>query len=799
MQLPGADTRVVELRVPGVRGMSGNTLLDAVASVEVGGDGLGKIVRPADRLRRPAPGPTLQAEGRTMPRTLEGYQWNAMTSGGIGKATWALLFPFSLANIVHWMLPPVPEGSRAARGFAVVCRGLLRLAGLLLTMLFSAQLAVVSLNMLAAQCLAADTGCLTAVPDWVRQSAPLRAALGLLPLLLVVGYLHRVAKVSWPVRDVADTRADAPRATRSGPAARLPGDNLTADPDTPTLRGLHTMAALAVITLLTVGGPLRIPETPSGMALWYAAAVILVVAVLGTALLDDPRSLPPRGASRVLRAVLNKPIRRTLLTLAALSALTTPALPDPLTLTPRGSNATVEVIAAALLGTCALFAIALIPAAVLGKASWAGLPRQLRAWVGGWAAAPMLALAGLLGGGFGAGLAIALRQLIGTDQLRLPDGYQTMTLLWGLGAALGVLIGGVLALATLLIRWRRQRTGRGAAEVRLLHEEAPVELPQATRAWRQAGWERRHAHQVVLGISIGLSIGVGIALAMRLRGIATPAWADPLAAFGVAALGFLAAGLLRSVYVAATNPRSAPHLRILADLVGFWPRQAHPIAPPCYALKVIPELAARAREHLREPNTRVVLVGDSLGGVLAVIAAARLVRGLPEEQRERLGVVTAGAPLQWAYSRAFPSVVPPTAMAALYGALDGRLHALCRGSDPFGGAVTSWQRQVVANKLLGFGYRRDGTVGPLPAGVRGAHGALIIGGDHWLPDPQPAPVAGRRWAPGVLRHTDYSSDPEWDDAVAMAAGLRPAVPENSPTGEQTQLFGLGAAHRGLFR
>ena len=33
--------------------------------------------------------------------------------------------------------------------------------------------------------------------------------------------------------------------------------------------------------------------------------------------------------------------------------------------------------------------------------------------------------------------------------------------------------------------------------------------------------------------------------------------------------------------------------------------------PPCYAIKVAPELAARAVEHLREPGTRVVLTGDS--------------------------------------------------------------------------------------------------------------------------------------------------------------------------------------------
>ena len=52
MFIAGPDTRVVELRVHGVQGTTPQTLVDAVAAVDVAGDGLGRIVRPADRLRR---------------------------------------------------------------------------------------------------------------------------------------------------------------------------------------------------------------------------------------------------------------------------------------------------------------------------------------------------------------------------------------------------------------------------------------------------------------------------------------------------------------------------------------------------------------------------------------------------------------------------------------------------------------------------------------------------------------------------------------------------------------------------
>ena len=50
MPMPGPDTRVVEIRVAGLVGTSGETLLDAVATVDVAGDGLGRVIRPADRL-----------------------------------------------------------------------------------------------------------------------------------------------------------------------------------------------------------------------------------------------------------------------------------------------------------------------------------------------------------------------------------------------------------------------------------------------------------------------------------------------------------------------------------------------------------------------------------------------------------------------------------------------------------------------------------------------------------------------------------------------------------------------------
>ncbi|MET1071587.1 MAG: hypothetical protein ABWY11_02950, partial [Umezawaea sp.] len=289
MLIPGPDTRVVELRVHGVQGTTPQSLVDAVAAVDVAGDGLGRIVRPADRLRRPGPGPVLQAEGRPITRVVEGYVWGAMTSGGWSKATWAVLFPFSLANVAHWMLPPVPERSAPAHLLGIGLRSLLRLAALLLTVLLVAQTAVVTLDLVAAQCLAPGSTCLAdVVPASVRAVPWVRTAVGLAPIALMILVLARLSTVDWRIDRPEPLDAEG-EPTITG----LPGTHLATDPDTPALRSLHIVAALGAITVIALGGPLG-PLVASGAqgvaitAAWAAGLLLIGVAALGTMLLDDP-------------------------------------------------------------------------------------------------------------------------------------------------------------------------------------------------------------------------------------------------------------------------------------------------------------------------------------------------------------------------------------------------------------------------------------------------------------------------------------------------------------------------------
>lgn len=709
--LPTPETKVVELRVHGIMGTTAAGLVDAVAAVDVAGDRVGRIVRPADRLLRPAPGAVLQASGRSTPRTVEGYQWRRMTSGGWAKAIWALLFPFSLANLAYWMLPPIPQASRAAHVLGGCARGVLRLAALLLTMLFVAQVEVVSLDLFAVHCLAPGASCVATIPGWVGDSGALRALAGLLPVVLVILVLHRVSTVNWkPLARLR--RPGAP--THQVP--ELPGDNVVADPDTPALRGLHTCGALAVAALLALGDPTTAPGSDVAFGCWVAALTLAGLSLVGALLLDDPSGGRPELGGRWLRAVLGPVGRSTLIALAAASLVTTGVLRGAHPAAPAGSSVTVEGLGAGIVACCVSLGLLLVPAALLARGTWAHLPRRLRPWAGGMMALPALVLAGMLGGGFGAGVGIAVRTLLGPN-VTLPYGYDYITLLWGLAAASAVAVTPVLAGATALRRLLRGPVT--AEEVRLLHPEQPEDAKRADRAAWLAAIERNHLHHLVITLAAALAAGAIVAIVLLSTGIGLPPWARAFSAIGVAGLGALALGLLRAVFLAARRPDSARHLGSIVDLASFWPREAHPIVPPCYALKVVPELAARAAEHLRDPNTRVVLSGHSHGALLVAVAASRLLHTMEPATLARLGVVTAGAPLQWAYLRAFPAVVPFDSLAELSRCLRGRWRSLCRLTDPFGGAVSTWERQVYHDELLGVGFRADGPPGPLAAATTG--------------------------------------------------------------------------------
>ncbi|GGO96223.1 hypothetical protein GCM10012280_55230 [Wenjunlia tyrosinilytica] len=186
---------------------------------------------------------------------------------------------------------------------------------------------------------------------------------------------------------------------------------------------------------------------------------------------------------------------------------------------------------------------------------------------------------------------------------------------------------------------------------------------------------------------------------------------------------------------------------ILWDVGTFWPRAAHPFAPPCYAERAVPDLTWRMVTWTREHGRRLVLSGHSQGTVLAAAAAWQL----DTRTRDRVALLTYGSPLERLYGRYFPAYLGPTELDEL----SGELHAwknLWRRTDPIGGPV----------KVAPSGSGPPVDTGPLPD-------PASYGRTEEFPLPCP-----------ILGHHDYRDDPAF--AVARSALLEQLMLEGADRG-----------------
>jgi hypothetical protein len=516
--------------------------------------------------------------------------------------------------------------------------------------------------------------------------------------------------------------------------------------------------------------------------------------------------------------------------------------PNPLV----GSNDFVGGLMVALSLLTALIAVVLIVPAVQAahaRRTDANLatPKPFRPWVGGWFSAPVSALAGLFGAGLGLGLTYTARGCLqgscspqvgkSSDNglLRVPSFYASLTEMWGITAAavaIALLLSVIVSLIRVLGAYRTPPSGVDRSPY------APGFLLQGAttggaRVKVAADWQaarmKLSAGPALTGLAVLMSAVGALALdAQWLRDRETdetlPHWIGRLidhppistlahalhlddhtvftdfGNIGVYAVDALALGLLYAVYNAARRPNSARQLGILWDLASYWPRAAHPYVPPCYAQKVVPELVDRIEQYTKAGH-RVVLCGHSQGSLLAASAVLRLMAVSPTAL-DRVGLVTAGSQLQWAYPRGFPSVIDVQAYRVMLARLDGRWRSLTRGTDPLGGAVLTWDQQVNAGRPGGAALEAQALTLITAAapgrpvsdcGDETPTHARVIGNEHWLADPfRPdgpyvADVHRPGFHPGTHAHSDFWLDPEWNRAISIAAVLeRAPVTDRQP-------------------
>lgn len=306
---------------------------------------------------------------------------------------------------------------------------------------------------------------------------------------------------------------------------------------------------------------------------------------------------------------------------------------------------------------------------------------------------------------------------------------------------------------------RTWRTARALGD--RVEQDYPDEQPDEVRTRRIAGTRARagltDAAPAVLGIVciatllLGAGAVAGAWLSAEVPGEAfdrahpvVEAAADVAQALGswLIGLGFiLFVTWGRRAYRDASARRT---IGILWDVGTFWPRAAHPFAPPCYAERAVPDLTWRMASWTSTTGGRLVISGHSQGSVLAAAAVWQL----PSATRRRVALLTYGSPLERLYGRWFPAYFGAAQLRGLH----RELHCwrnLWRHTDPIGGPV-----RLPAE---------DGK----PAVDREALRDPVVYGrtdTHPLPEP-------------VLGHSDYQADPAFaGERRVLLERLPPALP-----------------------
>lgn len=119
-------------------------------------------------------------------------------------------------------------------------------------------------------------------------------------------------------------------------------------------------------------------------------------------------------------------------------------------------------------------------------------------------------------------------------------------------------------------------------------------------------------------------------------------------------------GLALAMLAVGAKMRTSNSLRrsvgVLWDLSTFWPRAAHPLGPPCYAERVVPELSHRVKWAVEDPEDKVILSGHSQGSTISV---AVLWQFVGEGCFSRIYLVSYGSQLRAWFGRVFPDLLGP--------------------------------------------------------------------------------------------------------------------------------------------
>lgn len=761
---------ITELRLHGVGGTAPENLLGDVAPQLASGDRIAGFYRTAD------------LDGRHV----EAYSWGGLTSRSASRVLWLLLFPFALANLAGWMCTAKAWQSRWR---FYLHRTLVRWAALGLTVNLLLVTAMTTMDLVGYQCGGqADCvdrwwlrwlrfGPLDDHPGWrvlVGAAVPLLVILGL--VVLAGRSLSRYEEVHPPYREGDQPAAEVSTSTPARPRVGLDDpDFWSGKRSVGDLALIHigtALAFLAWITAYTVHSiPLEMGAPLRGSGWYTAAAISAFIVLLGALVLLSLNTVPRRLITAV--ALLGLLAAGCAIVLSLLQ----PAAPGHALASSPGPLPGMRLAANWTYGWCIGAALAvLLSSAVSGRSTFG-------------VAAPFVAitLGVVLLNGVGIGSMIRVADLLGNvpspgGSATRPNPLYVYPIIYAVTPYLTLLPVVILlcfALVEAFTLWHAARSSRRAI-VRSDYLAIPRPAPSSVwdrsavaddeesdgkiakrsyllRLWaemRRVGWAARIARgrrlaQMPRDVDKLLTLIAFIALATLVYSwiviwrydtlpYARP-WMVTMATWLAAAIPFAVLLLLRWGWRGLDSRR---HLGVLWDVGTFWPRAYHPLAPPSYAERAVPELQRRLW-RLHDSGGRVVLAAHSQGSVIALAALLQSRRRPPDD---KVAVVTFGSPLRKLYGWAFPAYFD-----------DGTLD---RGRQ----RMWAWRN---------FHYDTDYIGGPVLADT--ATNKV----DQRLDDPPTSWYVFGQQSPPLGRHSGYWIDPQvWDQVDTYATNL--PIPTGPP-------------------
>jgi hypothetical protein len=691
---------VIELRVHGVSGTPPEQMLADPWAVRVAGDDLAGFYRRGQATSSPA------RAGAVVP---EAFSWGSLTSGASARALWLLLLPFMLANVAYWMRP------HRTGQLDRLARWLLRLLSISLTATMVLAAAGVCVDLVGWQCTEPGQPC-GADRSWLRWlttgfwADPGRrlvvCALGPAMLILLLWYLGRRTWTSYE-------SVSAP-----GPVDRP--DIPIADPTfwygrhlVRRLRGLHLAAAMIALAGTLVTPALRadrLSDQPLLAAVGWAlvaallALTLAVILVLGARRVVDRSALPRQDRLHVV-ARLVAPIS-LLVTLLVAAYVAIPGRREwPNNAALPGHEELVTTQFSVQVGL-----LLMITGVVWAQRRLVPAGTALR----GFAAPVTGALALVTACAFSAGVSFRAADFLdgaGTpaqpsatraSMLQPPPQYS-----WG-GLGFLIVLAGLVLL--LLITAATQLRGRAltAAEreyVAELRTAEPGLNPYQVDRLRLRRIARTRLAAAITdrlpGLLAALVLpGALIAILMTVTVVLTtdspvmlvqrhvPSLASA-ASFATNLGTWLVSGFALALIILGRAAYRRPRLRrvvgILWDVGTFWPRGSHPLAPPCYSERAVPDLVRRA-SWLATPGLGrgdVLLSAHSQGTVLSAAALLQM----PDQALDTIRLLSYGCPLHRLYQRYFPAYFDTATLTRLDDCLGERWTNLSRLTDPIGGPV----------------------------------------------------------------------------------------------------------------